>query len=143
MRDVGMVPAMLGAPLPSLRRPRVLGPTASPTPIAGRWGHYLYAPLAQRPPTSCRVRLAYTGSARLPRPTSESIRSECRRMSETEKPLREQMTEAMEKIRQRVDLLRAGPTMGRPSDDRSLLAELEAEYQALDDARAKLSSEER
>jgi len=63
-------------------------------------------------------------------------------MSESEKPLREQMTEAMEKIRQQVETLREGPTMGEQSDDRSLLAELEAEYQALKDARAKLSSEE-
>ena len=64
-------------------------------------------------------------------------------MSESAKPLREQMTDAMEKIRQQVEILRAGPTMGEPSDDRSLLAELEAEYQALNEARAKLGSEER
>jgi hypothetical protein len=63
-------------------------------------------------------------------------------MSEPEKPLREQMTDAMEKIRQRVGVLRSGPTMGEPSDDGSLLAELEAEYQALKEARAKLNSEE-
>ena len=63
-------------------------------------------------------------------------------MSDPAKPLREQMTEAMEKIRQQVEILRSGPTMGGPSDDRSLLAELEAEYQALKEARAKLSSEE-
>ena len=138
MRDVGMVPAMLGAPLPSLRRPRVLGPTASPTLIAGRWRYYLYARLAQRPPTSCRVRLAYTGSARLPRPTSDLIRSERKRMAESEKSLRDQMTEAMEKIRQQVEVLRSGPTLGEPADDRSLIAELEAEYQALKEARAKL-----
>jgi len=63
-------------------------------------------------------------------------------MSDPAKPLREQMTDAMEKIRQQVETLRSGPTMGEPSDDRSLLAELEAEYQALKEARAKLSSEE-
>ena len=63
-------------------------------------------------------------------------------MPESSKPLREQMTDAMEKIRQQVETLRSGPTMGEPSDDRSLLAELEAEYQALKEARAKLSSEE-
>jgi hypothetical protein len=63
-------------------------------------------------------------------------------MSESEKPLREQMTDAMEKIRQQVEILRDGPTMGEPSDDRSLIAELEAEYLALKEARAKLSSEE-
>jgi hypothetical protein len=63
-------------------------------------------------------------------------------MSDSSRPLREQMTDAMEKIRQQVKTLREGPTMGEPSDDRSLLADLEAEYQALTEARAKLSSEE-
>ncbi len=58
------------------------------------------------------------------------------------KPLREQMTEAMKKIRQQVEILRDGPTMGEPSDDRSLVAELEAEFEAIKQARAKLSSEE-
>ncbi len=62
-------------------------------------------------------------------------------MSESAKALRQQMTEAMEKIRQQVEILREGPTMGEPSDDRSLIAELEAEYEALREARAKLSSE--
>jgi hypothetical protein len=52
------------------------------------------------------------------------------------------MTEAMKKIRQQVEILRDGPTMGEPSDDRSLVAELEAEFEAIKQARAKLSSEE-
>ena len=64
-------------------------------------------------------------------------------MSESEKPLREQMTDATEKIRQQVEILRSGPTMGEPSDDRTLIAELEAEYQALKEAQARLASEER
>jgi hypothetical protein len=63
-------------------------------------------------------------------------------MSDQAKPVRDQMTEAMETIRQQVAVLRSGPTLGEPSDDRSLLAELEAEYQALKDARSKLGSEE-
>ncbi len=62
-------------------------------------------------------------------------------MSETEKPVREQMTDAMEKIRQQVETLRAGPTMGDPSDDRSLIADLEAEFLALKEARAQLKAE--
>ncbi len=52
-------------------------------------------------------------------------------MSESEKPLREQMTDAMERIRQQLELLREGPTIGGPSDDRSVIADLEAEYLAL------------
>ena len=62
-------------------------------------------------------------------------------MSESEKPLREQMTDAMEKIRHQVEFLRSGPTMGGASDDRSLIADLEAEFQALKEARANLGSE--
>jgi hypothetical protein len=62
-------------------------------------------------------------------------------MSETQKPVREQMTDAMEKIRQQVETLRAGPTMGDPSDDRSLIADLEAEFLALKEARAQLKAE--
>jgi len=59
-------------------------------------------------------------------------------MSESEKPLREQMTDAMERIRQQLELLREGPTIGGPSDDRSVIADLEAEYRALKEARAGL-----
>ena len=59
-------------------------------------------------------------------------------MSESEKPLREQMTDAMERIRQPLELLREGPTIGGPSDDRSVIADLEAEYRALKEARAGL-----
>jgi hypothetical protein len=62
-------------------------------------------------------------------------------MSDQAKPVRDQMTEAMETIRQQVAVLRSGPTLGEPADDRSLIAELEAEYQALQEARSKLSSE--
>jgi hypothetical protein len=63
-------------------------------------------------------------------------------MSEPKKPLREQMTDAMDKIRPQVALLRSGPTLGEPSEDRSLVAELAAEFQALTEARADLSPEE-
>jgi hypothetical protein len=59
-------------------------------------------------------------------------------MSESEKPLRQQLTDAMEKIRQQLEILRAGPTMGGPSDDRTLIADLEAEYRALDEARGNV-----
>jgi hypothetical protein len=64
-------------------------------------------------------------------------------MSEAEKPLRVQMTDAMEKIRQQVEILRAGPTMGGPSDDCSLIADLEAEFEALKQARDDLGPGER
>ena len=59
-------------------------------------------------------------------------------MAETEKPLREQMTDAMAAISKQLDLLRSGPTIGGPSDDRSLIAALEAEFQELKKARSAL-----
>ncbi len=64
-------------------------------------------------------------------------------MSNSDKPLREQMTEAMDNIRHQLELLRSGPNMGGPSDDRSVIADLEAEFQALKEARANLGPEDR
>jgi hypothetical protein len=59
-------------------------------------------------------------------------------MSDSDTPLREQIDEAMERIREQLTLLREGPTIGGPSDDRSVIADLEAEYQALKEARTGL-----
>ncbi len=59
-------------------------------------------------------------------------------MTDSEPSLRGQMTDGIEKIRQQLQLLHAGPTIGGPSDDRLLIAELEAELQALIEARARL-----
>ncbi len=63
-------------------------------------------------------------------------------MQDLETPLRQQMTEAMDKIRSQLELLRSGPTIGGPSDDRTVIADLEAEYQALREARANLGPNE-
>jgi hypothetical protein len=59
-------------------------------------------------------------------------------MSESDKPLRQQIDDGMAAIRNQLERLREGPTMGDPSDDRTLIAELEAEYQALKEARTDL-----
>lgn len=59
-------------------------------------------------------------------------------MAEAEKPLREQMTDAMDAISKQLDLLRSGPSIGGPSDDRSLIADLEAEFEELKEARSNL-----
>jgi len=59
-------------------------------------------------------------------------------MSEQDKPLREQITDAMGNIRHQIDLLRSGPTIGGPSDDRSVIADLETEYEGLREALARL-----
>ncbi len=64
-------------------------------------------------------------------------------MSEPDKPLREQIDDAMETIRQQLERLREGPSMGGPSDDRSVVADLESEYQRLKEARAGLGPHDR
>jgi hypothetical protein len=53
------------------------------------------------------------------------------------------MSEGIEKIRHQLALLRAGPTVGGPSDDRALIVELEEELQALIAARANLGPGDR
>jgi len=74
---------------------------------------------------------------------SEPFKEKDSRMSEAEKPLGEQMTDAMESIRKQLDLLRSGPTIGGPSDDRSVIADLEAEFQSLKEARGNLGFADR
>jgi hypothetical protein len=64
-------------------------------------------------------------------------------MSESEKPLRQQIDDAMATIRHQLEILREGPTLGGPSDDRSVIAGLEAEYEALKNARAGLGAHDR
>jgi hypothetical protein len=64
-------------------------------------------------------------------------------MSESDKPLRQQIDDGMEAIRHQLERLRDGPTMGEPSNDISLIAELEAEYQALKEARTGLGPHDR
>jgi hypothetical protein len=64
-------------------------------------------------------------------------------MSESDKPLRQQIDGGMAAIRHQLERLREGPTMGDPSDDRTLIAELEAEYQALKEARTGLGPHDR
>jgi hypothetical protein len=64
-------------------------------------------------------------------------------MSESDKPLRQQIDDAMEAIREQIERLREGPTIGGPSDDRSVIADLEAEYLRLKEARAGLGPHDR
>ena len=64
-------------------------------------------------------------------------------MSESDKPLRQQIDDAMEAIRHQLERLREGPTMGGPSDDRTVIADLEAEYQALKETRTGLGPHDR
>ncbi len=64
-------------------------------------------------------------------------------MSEPDKPLRQQIDDGMAAIRHQLEQLREGPTMGDPSDDRAVIVALEAEYQALKEARAGLGPHDR
>ncbi len=64
-------------------------------------------------------------------------------MSESDKPLREQIDDAMAVIRHQLELLREGPTIGGPSDDRDVIAGLEAELEQLKEARANLGPNDR
>ena len=64
-------------------------------------------------------------------------------MSGSDKPLRQQIDDGMTAIRHQLERLRDGPTMGDPSDNRTLIAELEAEYQALKQARTGLGPDDR
>jgi hypothetical protein len=63
--------------------------------------------------------------------------------SDSDKSLRQQIDEGMEAIRQQLARLRDGPTMGFPSNDLTVIAELEAEYQALKEARQGLAPHDR
>jgi hypothetical protein len=64
-------------------------------------------------------------------------------MSESDKPLRQQIDDGMAAIRQQIERLREGPTLGEPSNDRTVIADLEAEYQALKEARTGLGPHDR
>lgn len=64
-------------------------------------------------------------------------------MSESDKPLRQQIDDAMAAIRLQLERLSEGPTMGGPSDDRSVILDLEAEYQALKEARVRVGPHDR
>jgi hypothetical protein len=64
-------------------------------------------------------------------------------MSKSDKPLWQQIDDGMAAIRHQLERLREGPTMGDPSDDRTVIAELEAEYQALKATRTGLGFHDR
>ena len=64
-------------------------------------------------------------------------------MSDSDLPLYDQMTQAMDNIRRQVELLNAPSSIGGGSDDRSVIADLEAEYEALKAARASLGPKDR
>jgi hypothetical protein len=62
-------------------------------------------------------------------------------MSHDDKPLKDQITEAMAAISRQLEILRVGPNLGGPDDNGALINELEAEYQELKQARANLGAD--
>jgi hypothetical protein len=63
-------------------------------------------------------------------------------MSNPEKPLRAQLDEAIDKVRRELEILRSPSSIGGGADSRSVIADLEAEYRQLEEARANLGPHE-
>ena len=63
-------------------------------------------------------------------------------MSESEKPLREQLAEAIDKVRRELEILQSPSSIGGGADDRSVIADLEAEYRQLVEAQANLGPDD-
>ena len=59
-------------------------------------------------------------------------------MSESEKQVREELTEAINKVRRELEILQAPSSIGGPPDNGSVVADLEKELQRLLEARADL-----
>jgi hypothetical protein len=59
-------------------------------------------------------------------------------MPEPEKPLRAQLDEAIDRVRRELEILRSPSSIGGGADSRSVIADLEAEYRQLQEARANL-----
>jgi hypothetical protein len=52
-------------------------------------------------------------------------------MSDPQIPLRAQLTEAMDKVRRELEILQSPSSIGGGADNREVIAQLQAEYQAL------------
>ena len=59
-------------------------------------------------------------------------------MSEPDTPLREQLDEAISRVRRELEILRSPSSIGGGSDDRAVIAELEAELRELREARSHI-----
>jgi hypothetical protein len=59
-------------------------------------------------------------------------------MSDDDRPLREQLDEAMARVRRDLEILRSPSSIGGGADNRSVIADLEAEYAQLREAREGL-----
>jgi hypothetical protein len=59
-------------------------------------------------------------------------------MPESEKPLREQLDDAIAVVRRDLEILRSPSSIGGGADNRSVIADLESELNALRQARANV-----
>ena len=57
-------------------------------------------------------------------------------MPEDDKPLGEQLDDAIDKVRRELEIIQSPSTIGGAADNRTVVAELEAELKALISARA-------
>jgi hypothetical protein len=63
-------------------------------------------------------------------------------MSESEKPLREQIDDAIAVVQRDLEVLRSPSSIGGGADNRSVIADLETELRALKEARANVGPHE-
>ena len=61
-------------------------------------------------------------------------------MSETEQPLREQLHDAIDRVRRELEILESPSSIGGGADSRSVVADLRAELKALEEVLADLGS---
>jgi hypothetical protein len=66
----------------------------------------------------------------------------CLRMSDSEKPLAEQLDEAIDRVRRELEILESPSTIGGGADSRSVVAALRSELLELEQARAGLEADE-
>ena len=81
-----------------------------------------------------------TGAARIDGPPSTDVAAIAAGaytggMSDSEKPLREQLDEAIDKVRRELEILHSPSSIGGGSNDGSVIADLEKELRELQEAR--------
>jgi hypothetical protein len=57
-------------------------------------------------------------------------------MSDSDRPLRAQLDEAIDRVRRELEILRSPSSIGGGADNRSVIADLETELRELEEARA-------
>ena len=63
-------------------------------------------------------------------------------MSDSEKPLRDQLDEAIDKVRRELEILESPSSIGGGADSRSVVAALQSELRELEEARAGLGPDD-